>query len=360
MRRGKHCASWLLAGSLLFGCRPIEGDPPPKREFIRPAPEPLAKAQADTLPDFVALAERVEDSIVSIVSTVKITDEDPSGRPAGRMRGIGSGIIISREGHIITNEHVVRGAVEVSVELHQQRSVAAKVIAADPKLDLALLQVSEPVAALTPIELRESPAKVGEWVMAIGQPFALGNTVTVGVISGLGRDHSDLGRPEDLDPHGFWSFIQTDASINVGNSGGPLVDREGKVVGITTAVRSDGQGLAFAIPAAMARRFREEIEAHGKVRHPRLGLRAENAGPRTFPGRMAVVRVTKVDPGGPAATAGLQAGDLILKANGDILHRVSELAWQAQLTGVDGELQLEVGRPDGSLRALTLPLVAPN
>jgi S1-C subfamily serine protease len=347
-----------------------DGAPAQRTQLIRKAPDDAFVARANSLPDFVALAEKVDDSIVSIVSTVRIPEADSpapqrshegvEGSSRGRLRGIGSGIIITSDGQILTNEHVVRGAVEVSVELHKNRSVPATIVFADPKLDLALLRVAEPVAALRPIELRDTPVKVGEWVMAIGQPFALGNTVTVGVISGLGRDHSDLGRPPDLDPQGYWSFIQTDASINVGNSGGPLVDRDGKVVGITTAVRSDGQGLAFAIPASMARHFWNEVNEHGSVRHPRLGLRAENAGPRTFPGRMAVVRVTGVDRSSSAASAGLKPGDLLLSANGSALHRVSELAWLAQLNGADTTLELEVGRPDGSRRVVLLPLVDPG
>ena len=364
MRFRPTTTSWLCAGFLFCACRPIDSDDlNTDSALIRKLPAEVGKTRKQNLPNFVAVAEEVEDSIVSIISTVPIDEPGADAKTrhagrSGRMRGIGSGIILSSEGLILTNEHVVRGAVEVRVELHRSRSVPATVVATDSTRDLALLKVAEPVAALRPIELREEPAKVGEWVMAIGQPFALGNTVTVGVISGLGRDHSDLGRPSDLDPQGHWSFIQTDASINMGNSGGPLVDRDGRVVGLTTAVRSDGQGLAFAIPAPMAQHFWDEVRQHGHFRHPHLGLRAENAGPRTFPGRMAVVRVTGIDPGSSAQRAGLEEGELILSANNKILHRVSELAWLAQLEGVGSSLQLEVGRADGSRRQVTLPLIA--
>ncbi len=326
-------------------CRPLD-DPPPVAREGKDDPGPDGPA---ALPDFVALAQRLSPSVVSVVSTVNIGDEDQT-----RMRGIGSGLIVSSEGQILTNEHVVRNAARVEVELHQQRTVAAKVLFADASLDLALLQITEPVAGLIPAKLRESPAQVGEWVMALGQPFALGNTVTVGVVSGLRRNHADLGRPRDLDRDGTWSFIQTDASINVGNSGGPLVDLEGRVVGVTTAVRADGQGLAFAIPAEMAQRFVTEVRTHGRVRHPHLGVRAENAGPGAFPGRMAVVRITRIEQGGAAERAGLLAGDLVLRIGDAPVHRVSELAWAAQLAGVDASLQLEVGRPDGSRRKVEL------
>ena len=181
------------------------------------------------------------------------------------MRGIGAGMIVSANGQVLTNEHVVASAEQVDVELSSRDRVSAQVLVRDPLLDLALLQLDTRVEGLIPVEFRDQSAVPGEWVMAVGQPYGLGNTVTVGVVSGLGRDYVDLGRPKGLRADGIWSFIQTDASINIGNSGGPLVDVRGKVVGITTAVRRDGQGLAFAIPGDMARRFIEEAQIG--VRH---------------------------------------------------------------------------------------------
>ena len=345
----------VLIGTSAFAClacRPVEDAPKEVVAIAREIPIPATTPEPEPpplRPDFVALADSLSPSVVSVVSTVKI-----GGNENDRLRGIGSGVIVSSEGEILTNEHVVRNAARVEVELHRNRSVTAEVVYADASLDLALLRVQEPVAGLVPVGFREAPPKVGEWVMAMGQPFALGNTVTVGVVSGLKRNHADLGRPRDLDPDGYWSFIQTDASVNVGNSGGPIVDLDGKVLGVTTAVRSDGQGLAFAVPSQMARRFLEEVAEHGRVRHPRLGIRAENAGPGAFPGRMGVVRVTRVDGEGPGTRAGLGPGDLILAVNGTIVHRVSEVAWAAQVAGVDAKLQLEVGRPDGTRRTLEL------
>lgn len=356
-------SAWLCT-ALVFSCRPVESPPEETPPIVGPLVRPLPDGESATedrdstskrgaLPDFVQLAEKLSPSVVSVVSTVRIGNAQ-----GGRLRGIGSGLIVSSEGQILTNEHVVRNAARVEVELHRQRSVAAKIVYADPSLDLALLEVTEPVAGLIPATLREKPPQVGEWVMALGQPFALGNTVTVGVVSGLRRNYGDLGRPRDLASDGTWSFIQTDASINVGNSGGPLVDLDGEVVGVTTAVRADGQGLAFAIPAQMAARFVEEVRAHGRMRHPRLGIRAENAGPGAFPGRMAVVRVTKVERDGAAAQAGLEAGDLVLRVDDERVHRVSELVWAAQLAGVDATLKLHVGRPDGSARDVELRAAA--
>ena len=170
----------------------------------------------------------------------------------------------------------------MDVELANHDRVGATVVFADPLVDLALLRLDAPVEGLVALPLRTRTARPGEWVMAVGQPYALGNTVTVGVIGGLGRDYTDLGRPPGLRADGLWSFIQTDASINIGNSGGPLVDLDGAVVGITTAVRRDGQGLAFAIPAAMAQHFLSEVRTHERVRHARLGIRADNGGQNNF------------------------------------------------------------------------------
>src|SRR5690606_31602761 len=207
-------------------------------------------------------------------------------------------------------------------------------------------EIAELGTELPPVELAEKDPRAGQFVMAVGQPFGLGHTVTVGVVSGLGRDYVDVGRPQGLDPDGIWSFIQTDASINIGNSGGPLVDADGKVVGITTAVRADGQGLAFAIPSIMARRFLDEVWTHGRVRHARLGIKAENAAAGELPGRGSAVRVTEVDATGPGAKAELQPGDFILAIDDTPVNRVSDVAYLTQLRGVGARMTLTVRRGD--------------
>jgi S1-C subfamily serine protease len=255
---------------------------------------------------------------------------------------------------VLTNEHVVASATKVHVELVTHERIPASVVFADPRLDLALLQLDDVVEGLTPVELREAAARPGEWVMAVGQPYGLGHTVTVGVVSGLGRDYTDLGRPKGLQSDGVWSFIQTDASINIGNSGGPLVDAEGRVVGITTAVRADGQGLAFAVPSAMARHFLHEVWTYGRVRHPRLGLRAEDAEAGSLAGRGAVVRITGVDDVGPAAAAELREGDFILAVDGHAVTRVSQVAYWAELAGVGADLDLTVVGAEGQAKIVTL------
>jgi S1-C subfamily serine protease len=296
---------------------------------------------APGLPDFAAVAEHLRPSVVAVISTVRARDPGEGTRV---LRGIGAGVIVSSNGQILTNEHVVASADRVEVELPVGGRVGATVLLRDPLIDLALLQLEAKVEGLLPVELRATAPRPGEWVLAIGQPYGLGGTVTVGVISGLGRDYDDLGRPAGLQPDGLWSFIQTDASINIGNSGGPLADAEGRVLGITTAVRRDGQGLAFAVPSEIARRFLAEYWTHGRMRHPRLGIRADNGGGELVAGRPARVEVTHVEPGGPADAGGLRVGDIVLAVADRPVRRVSELAYLAQLEGVGTAIDLTISR----------------
>ena len=360
-RRASARARALAALALALACRPLDepgggASPPP-----RPAP-PAAQAPPSTtaaaLPDFAEVAERLRPSVVSVVSTLTPPASDGAGRRV--LRGIGSGILVSTSGHVLTNEHVVADAAEVDVELTNHARVRARVVARDDLLDLALLHLVDPPSGLQPVVFRERPPRPGEWVMTMGQPFGLGRSVTVGVVSALGRDHVDLGRPQGLRPDGIWSFIQTDASVNLGNSGGPLCDVAGEVLGLTTAVRADGDGIAFAIPAAMARRFLDEVWSYGRVRHTRLGIKADNVGPEVFPGRLSAVRVTAVEPSGPGDRAGLAEGDIILAVDDQAVTRVSEVAYLAQLRGVGAHLDLIVQRGAGAPRRLQLvPAEAP-
>jgi S1-C subfamily serine protease len=348
---------------LTAACRPVDDD----RAASDPVEAALLRADAaapggpdledppaivDALPDFAAIADTLDTSVVTVVATL---GRDENGKPGARViRGIGSGMIVSAAGQVVTNEHVVASAKTVDIELANHTRTRARVVASDDLLDLALLELETPVSGLEPVVFRERPAVPGEWVMAIGQPFGLGNTVTVGVISGLARDYADLGRPDGLRPDGMWSFIQTDASVNIGNSGGPLVDTRGEVIGITTAVRNDGQGLAFAVPAAMARRFLDEVWTYGRMRRARLGIKAENVGPEVFPGRLSAVRVTHVEPKSPGAKAGLEVGDMILTIDDSPILRVSEVAYLTQLRGVGAHMDVLIARTDEAPRRVRL------
>jgi S1-C subfamily serine protease len=333
----------LLAACVLSSsaCHEIEEPAPhdPSRRRLPVNPLQIDDAPLEnsiTLPAFAKVAQAVGPSVVGVISTVEVG--------GGRMRGIGSGMILSVDGEILTNEHVIRDAAALEVQLADDTQVRANVVVADPLLDLAVLQLEGDVPNLQPVRFRgrERAPLPGEWIMAIGQPFGLGDTVTVGVISGLGRDHADLGSPADLDPEGIWSFIQTDASINIGNSGGPLVDVDGRVLGITTAVRQDGQGLAFAIPSEMALEFIDEVRTYRRMRHTRLGIQARNDN--ELDGLPSAVRVTHVDPDGPGERAKLEVDDLILRIDGQAISRVSEVAYLTQLAGVGAEVKLVVER----------------
>ena len=343
MARTTIAAATMLAG-LLMACHGIEEPASDVQAHNAETADPLKvdaePAQTQVLiPNFAAVARAVGPSVVGVISTVEVEG-------VGRMHGIGSGMIISVHGEILTNEHVVRAAEGIKVMLADDSQVEADVIVADPLFDLAVLQLRGEFSNLPPVEFRSpaQPPQPGEWIMAIGQPFGLGDTVTVGVVSGLGRDHADLGRPADLDPAGIWSFIQTDASINVGNSGGPLVDLDGRVVGITTAVRQDGQGLAFAIPSEMAMAFVEEVRVHRRMRHTRLGIDARND--TDYEGLPSVVRVTRVDDDGAGQNATLKVGDLILRVEGQPVSRVSEVAYLTQLAGVGSKVSLTIKRAE--------------
>lgn len=348
-----------------MGCRPVEeaprrGLPPMQRVTPRkaePTTEPAEHALGSTtvvIPNFAKITKTLSPSVVTVVSTVEKGGDEST---TARVRGLGSGMVVSAAGQILTNQHVVADASAVEVELSTHDRMNAKVLVADPMLDLALLETSGSNRQLEPVEFADRDPVPGEWVMAVGQPLGLGHTVTVGVISGLNRDFGDLGRPSGLRADGIWSFIQTDASINIGNSGGPLVDADGKVVGITTAVRNDAQGLAFAIPSAMARRFLEEVWTYGRVRHARLGIRGETVGPRVFPGRGSSVRITHVETGGPGAKAGLKKGDFILAINDIPIARVSDVAYLSQLLGVGARIPVTIKRAD---RPVSQVLIIPS
>jgi S1-C subfamily serine protease len=250
----------------------------------------------------------------------------------------------------LTSAHVLAGSTSVEILSPDHERMIGRIIAIEPRIDLALLEVSYPPAndvsgtrspQLKALALADRSANVGEAVLSVGHPFGLGSTATAGIVSGTERNYDDIGRPDGLLEEGIWSFIQTDASINVGNSGGPLVSSTGEVLGIATAVRRDGQGLAFAVPAALARRFLEDVAAHGRLIQPRLGMAVETVGSDVVPSRIETVRVVSVQDGGPAQRAGIAPGDLIIRIDGHPIARTSQVAYLAQVAGAHASLNLE-------------------
>ena len=259
-------------------------------------------------------------------------------------KAIGSGVIISKDGYILTNNHVVENATTIKVTLLDDDNVyIAKIIGRDPKTDLALIKIKVkrdlPFAYLGDSDKLE----IGEWVMAIGNPFGLQHTVTTGIVSAKGRKEVNPGNRA-----GYHNFIQTDASINPGNSGGPLFNLKGEVIGINTAINAAGQGIGFAIPINMAKKVIRHILKYGEVKRAWLGVTiqavskelAESFGMDRPMGAL----VTYVVPNSPAQKAGIEIGDVILKFNGKIIKHSNDLPWLASMAEINKESKVQVLR----------------
>lgn len=257
--------------------------------------------------------------------------------PAQRTRSLGSGVIVAPEGYVLTNYHVVEGADDIVIQLADGREIKARVRGADPESDLVVLKAETTDADLPAISLGDlATVHVGDVVLAIGNPFGFGNTVTSGIVSALGRNHLGINRFED--------FIQTDAPINPGNSGGALVDTAGNLIGINSTIFSQSggsMGIGFAIPVSLARNVLEQIIAHGEVTRGWLGIEPAEL---TLDGGQAVgmvradgVLVRGVQPNGPADKAGMLVRDVVLEIGGRATHDVPALlARIAELTPGSG------------------------
>ncbi|WP_433347029.1 trypsin-like peptidase domain-containing protein [Micromonospora sp. CA-111912] len=282
-----------VAGGTVLGAGAGAADPP---ALAQRRPESLA-----------GVAEKILPSVVTVrVAGLGGTSE-------------GSGFIVSTDGHVVTNDHVVAGgAGKVAVVLNDGSTAAATVVGRDPESDIAVIKVSR--TGLRPVEFGDSDAlAVGDPVLAVGSPLSLANTVTAGIVSAVDRT-MQAGEPGG--PTRYYAAIQTDAAVNHGNSGGPLVDGAGRVVGVNSTIKSlvaDGQeagniGLAFAIPINQAKRVTQEIIGTGKARRTVIGAQVGGTGAAS--GGAGGVRLAAVEPAGPAAGAGLRAGDVILRLNG--------------------------------------------
>ena len=275
-----------------------------------------------------------------------------------RAEGLGSGVIVSPEGYILTNNHVVDGATEVRVTLNDRREFKARVIGTDPKTDVAVLKIDAP--NLQPVVIGDSDRlQVGDYVLAVGNPFGLGKTVTMGIVSAMGRGNLGI---EDYE-----NFIQTDASINPGNSGGALVNDRGELVGINTAILSHGsegnQGIGFAVPVSVARNVMDQILKNGRVTRAYLGVMAQEVTPaiaRAFHGQeVRGALVGDVSPNSPAQRAGLQKGDIILEINGKPINDGAQLRMNVSLMEPGAMVAVKVLREgtarDFSVRLAELP-----
>ena len=268
-----------------------------------------------------------------------------------RERSLGSGFILTEDGYILTNEHVVAGAEEIKVRLADQRIFPGEVVGVDPKTDVAVLKIV-PDEPLPRAVLGDSDRlRVGQWALAIGNPFGLDSTLTVGVISATGRANIGIEDYED--------FIQTDASINPGNSGGPLLNIYGEVVGINTAIVASGQGIGFAIPINLASQIADQLMIRGEVVRGWLGvsIQALDQGLAESFGldRVTGALINRVLPETPAERAGLRRGDILLTFNGEKVRGVRELQLLVASTPIGSEVPVEILR-DGTTMTLQVEI----
>jgi serine protease Do len=334
-----------------------------------PAADPAAPLPLASLPDFTTIAEQLGRSVVNISTSAKVEAPqaqerrgDPFGgggqvpedfwepfeRFFGPMpkqphteRSLGSGFIISKDGIVLTNNHVIENADEIIVKLNDDSEHKATVIGRDPKTDIAVIKVEAP--DLTPVTLGNSEAlRVGEWVVAIGNPFGLEHTVTAGIVSAKGRF---IGQGS------YDQFIQTDVAINPGNSGGPLINLRGEVVGINTAIFSRGGGnigIGFAIPINLAKELLPQLEEKGKVTRGWLGVLIQKVTPDIADtlelDKARGALVADVMDEGPAKDAGIQVGDVIVEFDGHAVNESNELPFLVARTPVGKSVEVTVIR----------------
>ena len=266
--------------------------------------------------------------------------ERPHYRKGYQVTSLGSGVIVSPDGYVLTNNHVVERGARLRVGLLDGRELVAKVVGTDPSSDLAVLKLdAKERLPFTPMG-RSDDLMIGETVIAIGNPFGLSHTVTTGVVSAVHRNFK-------ADDRTLFDFIQTDASINPGNSGGPLLDIEGRLIGVNTAILGErSAGIGFAVPIDRARRIAEDLIAHGEVREGYLGLSVKDLPSRdaAAPEGSGGVQVTEVDPGSPAAGAGVRRGDRVEAVNGYTPRSAEEFRFEVRDLDIGGTARLEILR----------------
>ncbi|MDE0411252.1 MAG: Do family serine endopeptidase [Gammaproteobacteria bacterium] len=326
---------------------------------------PAAGSNNLVLPTLAPMLEKTTPAVVNISTTGKVIVRDPffddpffrrffdvpEQRRERRISGLGSGVIVdANDGYIVTNSHVIDKAEDIVVTLEDGQRFNAKVIGKDPGADIAVIQID--AERLTEIALGDSDnLRQGDFVVAIGNPFGLGQTVTSGIVSALGRSGLGIESYED--------FIQTDASINPGNSGGALVNLRGELIGINTAIYGSGGGnigIGFAIPVNMARQIISQLVEHGEVRRGRLGFVVQDLTPELAEAfgvaRKKGVVVARVEAKSPAQKAGIKVGDVITAVNGREVDNSAQVRNEIGLLRVGSEVEIEVLR-DGKIRSLT-------
>jgi S1-C subfamily serine protease len=358
----------VLGSRYLMAEQSVESPPEAVPAVLQPSNAQPSGRPPEANLNFIAEAvDRVGPAVVRIDSARQVAREVPEAfknpffrrffgeempqPPEERVeRGTGSGFILSADGRMVTNAHVVAGADRVKVTLKDGRTFDGKVVGVDSVTDVAVVKIE--ATGLPTVRLGKSETLIpGEWAIAIGNPLGLDNTVTVGIISALDRSSSQVGVPEKR-----VSFIQTDAAINPGNSGGPLLNASGEVIGINTAIRAGAQGLGFAIPVETAQRIAEQLFTKGRVEHPYLGIRMATLTPdirkeinedKDFDFEVTQdtgVLIIGVAQNSPAQRAGLQPGDIIRKVAGKPVKSAGEVQKQVESSQVGGALEVEVAR----------------
>ncbi len=344
-----------------------ESNPSTEANNQATTPSPAVQGSGSVYNPVARIAQQVGPAVVRIDSTRTVNNpnaqmfNDPFfrnffGSQMPQMpdkevqRGLGSGFIINKDGTILTNAHVVDGAEKVTVTLKDGRTFQGKVMGRDPVTDVAVVKVD--ATNLPVVKIGDSKTlQPGETAIAIGNPLGLDNTVTEGIISATGRSSGQVGIPDKR-----VNFIQTDAAINPGNSGGPLLNQNGEVIGINTAIIQGAQGLGFAIPIDTAQGISDQLIASGKVEHPFLGIQMvtltpevkqeinsnPNSGLSVY--NDSGVLIVKVVPDSPAAKAGLRAGDVIEKVNGQAVKDADALQQSVESSQVGKNLQLDLKR----------------
>ena len=356
-------ASGLLAVPLLHGV-PARADTPPPPPGQATAPGQAAP-QATALPSLAPLVESVKAAVVNVDVTSRVEREESGGEDPfeqffggrGRQRpqvrqGAGSGFVIDPRGYILTNNHVVEGAFNIRVRFDDGRTLEAEVLGTDPLTDIALIKLKSPPANLPFLKLGDSEAmRVGDWVVAIGNPFGLASSVSAGILSAKARE---IGATQ------YDDFLQTDAAINPGNSGGPLFNLRGEVIGINTAIVSGGAGIGFAVPSNLAKALIPQLEKNGKVTRGYIGVKLQNLTPELAKAlsvsQSSGALINEVTKNSPGDKAGLKADDVVVSLDGKKVESSSALSRTVALRPPGATVSLGVirnGKPQDVKVTLT-------
>jgi len=361
----------------MIGCEKLEeGTKPQKKTDTEKTTEKkediLETTRVQELPSFADLVEKLKPSVLNISTTSTFSQrglfpKSPFGeenpfeeffkrffgdipQQEFKQSGLGSGFIISEDGYVVTNNHVIDKAQDIEVVLEDGKKYKADIIGKDAKTDLAVLKINPEKMLQAVVFGNSDKLRIGDWVVAIGNPFGLGYTVTVGIVSAKGRS---------LGLSSYDDFIQTDASLNPGNSGGPLFNQMGDVIGVNTAIVAGGQGIGFAIPINMAKNVIEQLKDKGKVVRGWLGVLVQPITPAIAESMKLKepkgALVGDVTPNSPAEKAGIQRGDVIVDFNGNKIEDVSDLTTLAAVTPPGTEVKLKVMK-DGSVKDIDVKL----